>query len=125
MRLAPGDRSQIQTAEWTGYMLPRWGAACGAPTRRGFLVAGYGFGGFFGGAWGAVAVAIAVSESDCYWLACVSEIGWGGFGDVRDGADLNDRGLRLLENELLVDGADFGLFLEGLLTARAIFLGGR
>src|SRR5271168_2593410 len=125
MRLAPGDRSQIQTAEWTGYMLPRWGAACGAPTRRGFLVAGYGFGGFFGGAWGAVAVAIAVSGSDCYWLACVGEIGWGGFGDVRDRADLNHRGLGLLEDELFIDGAHFGLFLEGLLAARAIFFGGR
>ena len=54
------------------------------------LVAGDGFGGFFGG--GAVGVGVAVTvrmtvaiasgRSDCYGLACVGEIGWGGFGDI-------------------------------------------
>ena len=71
-----------------------------------------------------MAVAVAIGRGDCYRLACVGEIGWRGFGDVGDRADLNDRRLGLLENEFFVDGADFGLFLEGLLAARAIFFRG-
>ncbi len=100
------------------------------------LVAGYGFGGFFGGAGrgGAVSVGMAVAiairmavargRSDCDRLAGIGEIRWGGFGDVGDRADLNDGRLGLLENEFFVDGADFGLFFEGLLAACAIFFGG-
>src|SRR4029077_18039621 len=42
--------------------------------------------------------------------------GWGG--------DLDDRGLRLFQDEFFVDGADFGLFFVSLFAARAIFFGG-
>ena len=72
-----------------------------------------------------MAVAISVGRGDCYWLACVGEIRWRGFGDVGDRANLNYRRLGLLENEFFIDGADFGLFLEGLFAARAIFFRGR
>src|SRR5271167_2300392 len=98
------------------------------------LVAGDGFGGFFGGGVSAVALGVAVAitirmaiaagRGDCYRLACIGEIRRRGFGDVRDRADLNDGRLGLFENELFVDGANLGLFLEGLLAARAIFFRG-
>src|SRR5580704_7382356 len=67
---------------------------------------------------------VAGGWSDCNRLASAGEIGWGGFGDVRHTADLNDCRLGLLEDEFFVDGANFGLFLEGLFAARAIFFRG-
>src|SRR6266436_397282 len=50
-------------------------------------------------------------------------VGRSRFGDVRDGADLDDRGLRLLENEFFVDGANLGGFFPRLLAADAVFFG--
>src|SRR5580704_49639 len=119
--MAPVARSHLQTAELTGYSRRRRARRA---VRR--LVAGYGFGGFFGGGVSAIAVgmAIAIRRRDCYRLACVGEIGWRGFGDVRDRADLNDCRLGLFENELFVDGANFSLFFESLLAASAIFFRG-
>src|SRR5271154_4568889 len=70
-------------------------------------------------------MAIAVSRGDCYGLACVGEIGWRSLGDVRNRADLNDCRLGLFENQLFVNSANFGLFLEGLLAARTIFFRSR
>src|SRR5216684_5559859 len=112
----------------------------GVPYRisRRLLVAGDGFGGFFflGGvavastvgvavAIGmAIPVTVAAGRGDGYGLAGVGEVGWDGFGDVLDRADLDYRGLGLLEDQLFVDGADFGLFLVGLLAASAIFFRG-
>src|SRR5579863_10074619 len=98
------------------------------------LVAGYGFGGFFGGVGRGGAVAITIRMAVAVGAACgrgdadrfagVGEIRWRGFCDVGDRADLNYGRLGLLENEFFVDGADFGLFLESLLAARAIFFRG-
>src|SRR5271169_3870903 len=73
---------------------------------------------------GGLAAIAACCWGDGYWLASVGEICRGRFRNVRDGADLNYRQLGLLENEFFVDGADFGLFLEGLLAACAIFFRG-
>src|SRR5579859_8034723 len=129
MRLAPEDRSQTGSAELAGCRLME-------------LIAGDSFGGLLGcaGRGGDVAIGVAVAVrmavtvaigmtvagggSNCYRLAGVGEIGWGGFGDVRDRADLNYRRLRLLENELFIDCTNLGLFFEGLLAARAIFFRG-
>src|SRR5256885_10368192 len=93
------------------------------------LVAGYRFGGFFFFGVGvgmaiAVGVAVAVGWSDGYGLARVGEIGGYGLGDIVHRSDLDDRGLRLLEHQLFVNGAHFGLFLVGLFAAQAVFLGG-
>src|SRR5713101_3971568 len=99
----------------------------GVPYRisRRLLVAGDGFGGFFflgGVAIGmAIPVTVAAGRGDGYGLAGVGEVGWDGFGDVLDRADLDNRGLGLLEDQFFVDGADFGLFLVGLLAAGAVF----
>src|SRR5216683_1265179 len=101
----------------------------GVPYRisRRLLVAGDGFGGFFflGGVAVAIGMAIPVTvaagRGDGYGLAGVGEVGWDGFGDVLDRADLDNRGLGLLEDQFFVDGADFGLFLVGLLAAGAVF----
>src|SRR5215471_20653790 len=67
---------------------------------------------------------VAGSGSDGHRFSGVGEVGRNGFGDVGDRADLDDGGLRLLEHQLLVNGADLGLFLEGLLAANAVFLSG-
>src|SRR6266436_9076925 len=69
------------------------------------LVAGDGFGGGF----------VGRSRGDVDRLVGVGEVGRNCFGDVRDGADLDDRGLRLLENEFFVDGANLGGFFPRLL----------
>src|SRR5580700_3110214 len=68
--------------------------------------------------------AVTGGGCDGYRLAGVSEICWGGFGDVGDRADLNDGRLGLFEHQLFIDGADFGLFLESLFAAGAIFFRG-
>src|SRR5262249_8136321 len=85
------------------------------------LVAGDGFGLLFGLV--GRGVTVAIGRSDIHRLIGVGEVGRDGLGDVGERADLNDGRLGLLENELFVDGAHFGLFFEGLLTARAIFFG--
>src|SRR5262249_19914464 len=109
------------------------------------LVAGDGFGGLFalGGVavGGAVAfggrgraearpymgfgyaIAVAIGWGDVDRLVAVGEVGWDGFGDVGQRADLDYGWLGLLEDEFFVDGADFGLFLVGLFAASALFLG--
>src|SRR5208337_1291408 len=92
-----------------------------------------GFGGF--GRWGAVAirmavavrvtVAIAVGRSDADRLVGVGEVCRNGLRDVGNRADLHDRLLGLLQNQLLVDSANPGLLFESRLAANAIFLGSR
>src|SRR6266446_7769288 len=72
----------------------------------------------------AVAVAVAGGWGDRYRLSSVGEVGWDGFGDVAYRADLDHRGLGLFQDQLFVDGADFGLFLVGLLATGAIFFRG-
>ena len=79
---------------------------CCAPTVK--LVAGYGFGGFFflGGVAIAITVAMTVAAGvavaggwgDAYWLAGVGEVGRDGFGYVAYRADLDYRGLSLLQD---------------------------
>src|SRR5438876_7608075 len=66
---------------------------------------------------------IAIGRGDVDGLVGVGEIGWDGFGDVGDGADLDDGRLRLLENEFFVDGANLGGFFPRLLAADAVFFG--
>src|SRR5208283_508598 len=85
------------------------------------LVAGDGFGGGFLGRCSAIATAIG--WGDGYRLVGVGEVGRDRLGDVGYRADLHDGWLRLLQNELLVDGADFGLLFESLLAAEAVFFG--
>src|SRR5208283_849359 len=85
------------------------------------LVAGDGFGGGFLGRCSAIATAIG--WGDGYRLVGVGEVGRDRLGDVGYRADLHDGWLRLLQNELFVDGADFGLLFESLLAAEAVFFG--
>src|SRR6202795_1374512 len=73
------------------------------------LVAGDGFGLFL------------LGRGDADRLVREGEIGRCGFGDVAYSADLHYRRLRLLEDQLFVDGTDFGLFGQGLLAAYAVF----
>src|SRR5208283_4726463 len=86
------------------------------------LVAGDGFGGGFLGRCSAIATAIG--WGDGYRLVGVGEVGRDRLGDVGYRADLHDGLLRLLQDELFVDGADFGLLFESLLAAEAVFFGG-
>src|SRR5690349_7439829 len=109
------------------------GRSGAAPLRVRRLVAGYNFGGFFLLDGVSVAIGMAVTVSivvtvavgwrDGYGLAGVGEIGWDRFGYLAYRADLHYRRLRLLQHQLFVDGADFGLFFVGLFAADTIFFG--
>src|SRR3984893_6071768 len=101
------------------------GRSSAAPLRFAKLVAGDRFGSFFFlGGIVAVGMAIAVGRRDAYGLARIGEVSRDGLGNVAYRADLDYGGLSLLQHQLFVDGADFGLFFVGLLAARAIFFRG-
>src|SRR5882672_627036 len=78
--------------------------------RNPVLVARDGFGGGFLGLGGFVAVAIGWSDADGF--VGVGEVCRNGLGNVGNGADLDDRRLRLLQHEFFVDGANTGLLLK-------------
>jgi hypothetical protein len=76
------------------------GSEAAEKTRRmneGCLVAGYGFGGLFGLVVGG-GVAIAIGWGDCDRFVGVGEVCGNRFRDVRERADLDYRGLGLLED---------------------------
>src|SRR6266849_1602442 len=72
----------------------------------------------------AVGLAVATGWGDADRLAPIREIRGNGLGDVAYRADLDYRGLGLLQDQLFVDGADLGLFLVGLLATGTIFFRG-
>ncbi|SRR6266853_5805200 len=75
------------------------------------LVAGDGFRLFAG----------SRSWRDVDWLIRVGEVGWRSLLDVCQRANLHHRRLRLFQNQLFIDSANFGLFFISLFAPRAIF----